>query len=126
MGQRALKLCNHPGCAQPVPYGQRYCNKHTSVHVSKNERFSTLTKFQEHRKLVYATTRWTKLSKWFRQQNPLCEVCRKKGLIRPSELVHHEPDVSVLIERGLDPFDEKYLHAICNNCHMSELRKRKK
>jgi len=126
MGQAALKLCYYPSCTQTVAHGVVYCNKHKKHAPVKEKRFYSLTKYQEHRKLVYGTTRWTKLSKIIRMENPLCEDCYKKGIRTKSELIHHVPDVTELIEKGLDPFDRKYLHAICNNCHMSELRKRRK
>ena len=33
--------------------------------------------------------RWKELRQWKLQQNPLCEICRAKGLVRSAIDVHH-------------------------------------
>lgn len=43
----------------------------------------------------YHTHRWTKASKRFRQQNPLCVRCHNEGRISPAEVTDHiiPPDI---------------------------------
>ena len=35
----------------------------------------------------YHTSRWTRLSRIFRQENPLCAICESKGILKPAEVV---------------------------------------
>lgn len=86
--------------------------------------FSSLTKTPEQRKF-YQGRKWTNTSKRHRRNNPLCETCEDKGLIRKAQLVHHDPDFNYLTQNGLNPYDEKYLHSSCDDCHLEELRKKR-
>ena len=38
---------------------------------------------------LYHTARWTKESKAFREENPLCATCLKEGIIHAAEAVDH-------------------------------------
>jgi 5-methylcytosine-specific restriction endonuclease McrA len=74
----------------------------------------------------YSSSAWTKTSLEHRKLEPLCQGCRKKGLVVAGVLVHHNPERQDLIEQGLDPFDHKYLETLCFNCHQSELVAKRK
>ncbi len=37
----------------------------------------------------YHTSRWTKESRAFRQEHPLCKLCQEEGIIHASEVVDH-------------------------------------
>jgi hypothetical protein len=43
----------------------------------------------------------------------MCEC----GCGKPSRMVHHDPEVRVLLAKGLDPCDWKYLKALAWGCH---------
>lgn len=61
----------------------------------------------------YHTTRWYKLSTRWRIAHPLCEECRKRGVIKPAELVDHIIPVPVC----KDFFDESNLQSLCRDCN---------
>lgn len=62
----------------------------------------------------YHTPRWTRLSRSFRDSHPLCERCRKNGIIRPAQCVDHIVP-AVMCE---DFYDRNNLQALCNECNM--------
>lgn len=78
------------------------------------------TKKTEKHKL-YNNSQWIKLSKLYRQNNPLCEECLKNDIVTPASSVHHK----------MSPFDgnisevEQYrrlldwgnLESVCHQCH---------
>lgn len=85
------------------------------------------------RQKLYSNPQWKKLSKLYRQTNPLCEECLKNDVVTPASSVHHK----------LSPFDgnigevEQYrrlldwdnLESVCHQCHQKiheELEKMKK
>jgi len=61
----------------------------------------------------YHTARWTRESRAFRQQNPLCAHCRINGFIVPSEVTDHKVPKNVC----KDPWDKNNWEAICKKCH---------
>lgn len=63
---------------------------------------------------LYHSTRWTKLSKRFRTSHPLCEECKRKGIIREAQCVDHIIPFPICA----DFFDESNLQALCNECNM--------
>ena len=73
-------------------------------------------------KRFYRSSRWTRASRLHRIREPLCRYCAEHGRIRKGELVHHEPDLRIIVQRNLNPFDDRYLVTLCNDCHMAELR----
>lgn len=126
MGKKALMMCNYPGCKELIKeFG--YCNIHQKDHISeKNKYFQILDqKKSKIHKQFYSSSRWTKTSIRFRKNNPLCKRCKNINIVKKSDLVHHNPDLDILLSKGLNPFDEKYLEAICNHHHLEELRLKK-
>ena len=64
----------------------------------------------------YHSSRWTKRSRVFRQAHPLCERCRKKGIVRASEVTDHVIPVEVY---G-DFWDESNWQALCTPCNLTK------
>jgi len=62
----------------------------------------------------YHTPRWTRLSQRFRAAHPLCEECKRNGIIKAADCVDHIVPVPICE----DFFDEKNLQALCNDCNM--------
>lgn len=62
----------------------------------------------------YHSSRWTKLSRVFREQHPLCAECKRKGLIVPATCVDHIIPYPIC----QDFFDESNLQALCDRCNM--------
>jgi 5-methylcytosine-specific restriction enzyme A len=58
---------------------------------------------------LYHTSRWTKESKRFREEHPLCVDCNLEGLIVPSEVVDH----IIPLALSIDPWDKSNWQALC-------------
>ena len=70
----------------------------------------------------YHSYRWTRLSKVFREQHPLCAECKRQGIITPAEVVDHIVPWPVCE----DFFDVKNLQALCQAHNIEKGNKDKK
>lgn len=61
----------------------------------------------------YHTSRWTKLSRAFRVEHPLCAECNRKGIIRPATCVDHIIPWPVC----KDFYDRSNLQSLCAECN---------
>lgn len=97
--------CLHPGCRAYAHYRGR-CDEHARKREQQRGNF---------RERGYSPA-WTRLSKWFRTHNPLCEPCRlgtygpKK--LTPSACVDHRVSKA---RGGTD--EHSNLIAMCWSCH---------
>ncbi|EHM6953360.1 HNH endonuclease [Vibrio parahaemolyticus] len=105
-----LKKCTAPGCRTICKDGSSRCFKHKHKRrrsVESTERIG-----------FYNTPRWRKLSLSLRQQNPVCELCKR-------ELTS---DVDHWLERSVDLEEEYFfepsnLVCLCKTCHQSKTSK---
>jgi len=127
MPNRPLTQCRKPGCPELVET-PGYCHIH--AHVAKEVvrmAFSELDrKKTPERRAFYSSKKWADTSIEHRRREPLCRRCKAKGIVRAAQMVHHDPPVEELLKRGLSPFDHKYLESLCNDCHLDELRAKKR
>ena len=65
---------------------------------------------------LYHSARWTRLSIAFRADHPLCEQCRKRGIIKASQVVDHIIPWPVC---G-DFFYRSNLQALCEKCNIEK------
>ncbi len=65
----------------------------------------------------YNGRRWRRVRALKLTQDPLCIDCEAKGIITPATVADHEPQAKVLIARGDDPYDMKWLYSRCASCH---------
>lgn len=65
---------------------------------------------------LYHSLRWTKLSRRWREQHPLCEECRRNGKIAAAECVDHIVPFPIC----QDFFDESNLQSLCARCNMEK------
>lgn len=74
------------------------------------------------RQAIYNTKRWKELRSWMVQEYPLCQDCLKKGIITPTQEIHHikSPFVSGLTEEEKinRAYDVENLVALCRDCHI--------
>lgn len=70
----------------------------------------------------YHSFRWTRMSRVFRQEHPLCEICKNKGLIKPAEVVDHIVPFPVC---G-DFFDPANWQSLCSKCNAEKGNRDKK
>ncbi|MCR5408158.1 MAG: HNH endonuclease [Bacteroidales bacterium] len=64
----------------------------------------------------YHSYRWTRLSRVFRAQHPLCEECRRRGIIKAAEVVDHIIPYPVC----KDFYDTKNLQSLCAECNVEK------
>lgn len=62
----------------------------------------------------YHSWRWTKLAKAWKIEHPLCEECKRKGIIRPAEVADHIIPWPICE----DFFDTSNLQSLCAECNM--------
>ena len=63
---------------------------------------------------LYHSARWTRLSRAWRQQHPLCEECRRQGTVTPATCTDHIVPWPIC----QDFFDESNLQSLCDRCNM--------
>ena len=71
----------------------------------------------------YHTSRWTKLSRAFRAEHPLCAECQRKGIIRPATCVDHIVPWPICQD---DFFNRSNLQALCEDCNHEKGQRDKK
>ena len=121
MPSRAKSICRKNACNTLIDT-PGFCD----IHHDKSAAFKSLdNKKTPETKRFYSSWKWTKASRGHRIKYPLCERCKDKGIVQKAEMVHHEPPLEVLLLRGLNPHSEQYLHSLCNNCHLVELREKR-
>ena len=62
----------------------------------------------------YHSPRWTKLSKAWRINHPLCERCRQRGIIRAATCVDHIVPWPICADSF---YDRSNLQALCDECN---------
>ena len=62
----------------------------------------------------YHTSKWTRLSRAFRAEHPICAECWRKGIIKPSTCVDHIIPWPICADRF---FDRSNLQALCDECN---------
>lgn len=102
--------CNKPGCG--ILGLTPYCEKHTKV---KAEEAKIKDKYRGTASSRGYGYRWSKASKLYRENNPLCIMCQKKGILKLNNCVDHIEPVS-----GPDDpkfWDETNWQGLCTTCH---------
>ena len=61
----------------------------------------------------YNSKRWRSLRNYFIQKNPLCNICKRKGITKGAEMVDHIKPIT----KGGSPVDQLNLQSLCNKCH---------
>lgn len=69
---------------------------------------------------IYTSSLWRKLRESQLMKEPLCQMCKEKGIIRPATEVHHIMFISQAGSR-LEAYDIGYdsdnLMSLCKECH---------
>lgn len=79
------------------------------------------------RQKVYQSAKWQRLRKAKLMQNPLCEECLAKGIVKPAVDIHHIDSFmnytgNMRLQKA---YDFNNLQSLCKECH-SELHKSNK
>jgi len=108
------KPCRSPGCSTLGT--TTYCEKHT---IKKEaEVVATRIKYDKERGTSASrgyNYRWSKVSKQYRINHPLCVMCESKGKLTPVQCVDH----IIAVEGPDDPlfWNEDNWQSLCNTCH---------
>ena len=94
------KACAMPQC--PAITENKYCDKHKQGKYKRNKTTN---------EAGYGIT-WQRLRKIILLDNPLCETCKSKNIIKPATEVHH---VIRLSAGGTNERDN--LQCLCKPCH---------
>lgn len=97
--------CSYPGC--PKLTDGRYCEEHEKQETKNYERYSRDPTVRKR----YGRA-WKRIRDRYIKAHPLCEECKRKGLITAAEEVHH---IIPLSKGGTS--EESNLMSLCTPCH---------
>ncbi|WP_321331904.1 HNH endonuclease signature motif containing protein [uncultured Bacteroides sp.] len=85
------------------------------------QRKPQLSNVEANRKKIYDSVRWRRLRTLKFANNPLCELCEKKGLVTPAEDIHHIVSFNVddSMKRYWLAYDYNNLMSLCKPCHQN-------
>ena len=98
--------CGHHGCAELIPPGKKYCEKHLPLHPEVT---------RSAKKRGY-NEKWNKARILFLKSHPLCEECMRKDPPRYTaatvvdHVVPHRGDQTLF-------WDRRNWQALCKECH---------
>ena len=82
MPSRPNTPCKHPGCAELVPDGTKYCDKHRSLHPEDIRSAGSRG---------YGSA-WNRARKKYLESHPLCVECMKEGrYVKATDVDHIRP-----------------------------------
>lgn len=91
--------------------------------------YSNAGENRKQRQELYNMKEWKELSRTYKMEHPLCEMCLKNDVITPTAHVHHvmsfmvgrndEEKITLLLDKG-------NLMALCVDCHTNIHNRRKK
>jgi len=72
----------------------------------------------------YWTNKWHRLARAYVAEHPLCEECKRKGIIKPATCCDHVEPWPICKDYF---YDRRNLQALCNECnHLKGQRDKKK
>ncbi|GHV36222.1 hypothetical protein FACS18949_15380 [Clostridia bacterium] len=105
MPYKPKKPCAFNGC--PSFTDSYYCDEHAKFEARRYNRYDRAPATNKR----YGTA-WKKIRAAFIAANPLCELCRRDGRLKPADLVHHKVKLS---DGGTNA--ERNLMSLCQKCH---------
>lgn len=105
MPRKPKRPCSHPSCPQLTD--ERFCPEHARQEARRYERYDRDPAVKKR----YGKA-WQRIRERYVASHPLCEACRKNGVLTPTEEVHH---ILPLSHGGTH--DEHNLMALCKACH---------
>ncbi len=108
MANAFARPCAYAGCRCFAVSGSSYCAQH--LKQIKREKFRTTSS-------AYAlgyTRQWSKASKAFLIEHPLCAECQRQGRVTPATEVDH-----IIPHKGDKQlfWDQDNWQALCHRCH---------
>jgi 5-methylcytosine-specific restriction protein A len=67
----------------------------------------------------YNDRKWRKVSKAYREANPICECkeCNDTEIVKPANVCDHIKGLKYLLDNNLNPYDWSELQSMSNECH---------
>jgi len=81
MSMKPKRPCSHAGCR--VITDSKYCPEHEQQHRKEKDKYRGSAHERGY------TKQWSRSSKRFLTQNPLCIRCKDEGLIRAADVTDH-------------------------------------
>lgn len=104
------KPCRHPGCAALVPSGQKYCERHKSMHPEEARPSAGRG---------YGSA-WQRARKQYLEAHPLCVECMREGrYVKATDVDHivpHRGDQKLF-------WDRSNWQALCHRHHSMKTRR---
>jgi 5-methylcytosine-specific restriction protein A len=110
------KRCIHPLCDDVATY-HSYCDKHKP---KQNKRLYERSALSKDNDKFYNSSYWKTTRRQILMKYPLCEYCKKEGVLTEATVVDH------IIRRSHyegSPYDHKNLQALCESCHSIKTNK---
>ena len=105
MPKKPKHPCAYPGGNQLVD--GKYCEEHTKERNSQYEKYGRNPDTRRR----YGRA-WKRIRDSYVKLHPFCELCYEKGVLVPTEEVHHKKPLS---EGGTH--DRSNLISLCKSCH---------
>ena len=104
MPRRPKVPCRHPGCAELVPSGNKYCDRHKSLHPEEVRSAGSRG---------YGRA-WQKARREYLNAHPLCVECMREGRYQKATVVDH-----IIPHRGDERlfWDRSNWQALCKAHH---------
>jgi 5-methylcytosine-specific restriction protein A len=94
------------------------------IKPKQKERFTQVNGWtKESQSGFYATAAWIKVRDRRRAENPICQECEKKGMIRPMYIIDHPIPIDERPDLALD-YDNT--QSLCKLCHIRKTNADKK
>lgn len=103
------RICSFGGCQSVALIDSSRCEKHTRQ-IAPKRRYAHHYHQGKH---IYTSARWIALRDAHRRSHPCCELCERRGIYRPVDVVDHKHEII----DGADPFDPENLMSLCTECH---------
>lgn len=116
--QRSLKPCAAPACGVLLR-GDTYCPRHQQEYEAKRAQAVKRShrRYNEGRAesdKFYGTSRWRKLSLYYRKLHPLCVNCKSEGRVTPAQVVDHIEPLKLRPDLATEWSN---LRSLCHACH---------
>lgn len=105
MPRRPQRPCSYPGC--PNLCDGQYCDKHKTEERRKYDKYERPAEINK----KYGRA-WKRIRDKYVSEHPFCELCFEKGMLIPTQEVHHKRPLS---EGGTH--ERSNLIALCKSCH---------
>ena len=105
MPKKPKSPCRWRGC--PNLTEDRYCEEHKRLSDKQYNKYQ-----RDPQTYKRYSNRWRRIRQLYVKEHPICELCEKKGIIKPVEEVHH---IIPLSEGGSHKSNN--LMSLCKSCH---------